>query len=113
MSEREDAGRAIGEGAARLAWDYAAAMARVNGDPDLVVLHLPHGWITLAARVAQLLVVEALRQAEDQARADDGRAELRELCVHCGYPNFAVYASPCGAGFEIACLRCGRVAHYV
>jgi hypothetical protein len=109
----ESAGSAIGMASARLAWDYSAAMSRAAGDESLVILFLPDQWVTLAAHLAQLIMVEALKQAEAAAFANRGRAELRELCVHCGCEHFAVYADPAGGRARLECSRChigaGRV----
>jgi hypothetical protein len=108
MATNEDAGSTIGQSAARLAWDYCEALVRAGGDDRLVPLCLPEGWVKLAGKTAQLLVIEAIRQYEAR-EAERGRLEQRELCVHCGSMHFGIFYDPAAQGSHVECSRCGKV----
>jgi hypothetical protein len=109
MSEMPGTGAAhmIGAALVQLTLDYAHALSRAGGDPAMVVLFLPDGWIKLAADTHKLLMAESMRAGmRVESFADDN--EQLSPCP-CGSPLLIAVYDPRAMGHTIRCARCGEV----
>lgn len=96
----------IGRALAQLTMDYREALAAAGGQADLVLLTLPAEWVTLAARLHELLVVDAVRQGM-AVEAFRQPAERIATCEHCGGALFVITWDDSSDTGRTVCSRCG------